>query len=91
MSILKLKGVSTNAFTRIAALIGVIGIIAAVVVPFVLSVVLAIIGGREENSLPWYVWTIGLLLLLLTLLVGRYMFLTKNRDAEDLSISPKYR
>lgn len=85
--VLKLKAVPTDAFTRTAAFIGVIGVIAAVGVPFVLSA----FGGRQADSLPWYIWTIGLLLFLLVITVGRFMFMNKTRHAEDISIRPRYR
>jgi hypothetical protein len=82
--VVRLKSASTNSFTRTAALIG---IIAAVAGPFLMLT----IGGREANNLPWYVWVIVPLLLLLVLAAGFLMFARGSHDAEDVSIRPKNR
>ena len=84
---LKFKILSANSFTRTARAAAVSGIIAAVAVPFVLLS----FGGREANSLPWYIWTLIPLVLLLVLQVGFLMFRRESHDAEDISIRPKYR
>jgi hypothetical protein len=78
---LKLKAAST---TRTAALIG---IIAAVAGPFFMLTV----GGREANNLPWYIWTIVPLFLLLVVGGGIWMFRREPQDGEDISISPNRR
>ena len=82
--VLKLKSASTNSFTRTAALIG---IIAAVAGPFLMLTV----GGREANNLPWYIWLIAPLFLLLVIGGGILMFKHESHDAEDISIRPKNR
>ncbi|MEW6212448.1 MAG: hypothetical protein AB1631_29250 [Acidobacteriota bacterium] len=84
MSIQKLKAVLAGAFTRTAVFIG---IIAAGTGPFVLLA----FGGRLTNKLPWYIWTITLLLLLLVMVGAYYRFTLDSHDAEDISISPKRR
>ena len=76
----KLKEVSS---TRTAA---VIGIIAAVGGP----VLMIAFGGRQTSNLPWYVWAIVLLALLLVVWRGYYLF-TVTHDAKDISISPNRR
>ena len=82
--ILKLKSGSTNSFTRVAALVG---IVAAIAVPFLMLTV----GGREANNLPWYIWTIMPLLLLVVVGGGILMFRHESHDADDISIRPKQR
>lgn len=83
----KFKTEMANSFTRTTVFIGAI---ALVIVPFALSLLgLSVSGGKEESSLPWYIWAIVILLLLLALVVGRYMFMLKKHDTEDISISPK--
>lgn len=85
----KFKTEMANPFTRTAVLIGAI---ALAVVPFALSIFgLSVSGGKEASSLPWYIWVITTLLLLLAIVVGRYMFMLKNHDATDISIRPKNR
>lgn len=75
---------STNSLVRTAALIG---IIAAITLPFLMLTV----GGREANNIPWYVWVIVPLLLLLVLGAGLWMFRHESHEAEDISIRPKPR
>lgn len=82
--VVKLRSVSTNSFTRMAALLG---ITAAVAVPFLMLT----IGGREANNLPWYIWTIVPLFLLVVIGGGIMMFKRESHDAEDISIRPKNR
>lgn len=79
--LLKVKEASN---TRTVALIG---IIAAVTVPFLMLTG----GAREANNLPWYVWTIIPLLLLLVIGTGILMFRRVSHEAEDISIRPKHR
>lgn len=83
---LKLKIFSANSFTRTVRAAAILGIIAAVTVPFVLLS----FGGRESNSLPWYIWTLIPLALILAVQVGFLMFRRESHDAEDISIRPKY-
>ncbi|MFY9555456.1 MAG: hypothetical protein WAV47_12160 [Blastocatellia bacterium] len=76
----KIKTVSS---TRTAA---VIGIIAAVGGPFMMIA----FGGSQASNLPWYVWTLALLALLLVVGAGYFLF-TRNHDAKDISIRPNPR
>jgi hypothetical protein len=78
--LLKVKAASN---TRTVALLG---IIAAVTMPFLMLTV----GGREANNLPWYVWTIIPLLLLLVIGTGFLMFRRVSHEAEDISIRPRH-
>ena len=75
-----LKTVSS---TRTAA---VIGIIAAIGGP----VAIIAFGGTEASNLPWFVWAIVVLALLLVVWRGYYLF-TVTHDAKDISISPNRR
>ncbi|MCI0489416.1 MAG: hypothetical protein L0229_22715 [Blastocatellia bacterium] len=83
---LKLKIFSANSFTRTQRVAAVLGLIAAATVPFVLLS----FGGREANSMPWYIWTLIPLVLLLVLQIGFLMFRRESHDAKDISIKPKY-
>ena len=72
---------------RVALVIGLIG---AVVGPFVLLA----IGGRDPNrpdqpNLPWYFLAIVLLLLLIIIGVGFVMFTRESHHNEEISISPE--
>lgn len=83
----KFKTEMVNPFTRTVVFIGAI---ALAIVPFALSIFgLSVSGGTEVSSLPWYIWAIATLLLLLAIVLGRYMFMLKNHGAEDISIRPK--
>lgn len=75
-----LKTVSSS---RTAA---VIGIIAAIGGP----VAIIAFGGTEASNLPWFVWAMVLLALLLVVWRGYYLF-TVTHDAKDISISPNRR
>jgi len=59
-----------------------------VALALVAPVLLLTLGGRESNNLPWYIWTIALLLLLMVISFGFLMFTREARDAESISISP---
>ena len=82
--VLRLKVVSSNSYTRAAALVG---LIVAVMGPFLLLTM----GGRTSNNLPWYVWVIIPVLLMAVIAVGFLMFKRDSHDAEDISISPRNR
>ncbi len=84
---LRLKIISANSFARVARTTPVIGIMMAVAGPFLLLTA----SGRETSNLPWYVWAITLLLLLLVMARGRHMFMLDSREAEAISISPNRR
>jgi hypothetical protein len=71
-------------FIRTKRSAGLFGIITAVTGPFLLLT----IGG---SNLPWYAWMITLLLMLLVIGRGRYMFMLESKEAEAISISPKRR
>jgi uncharacterized membrane protein len=75
---LKLKAFSS---TRTMA---VIGIVAALGVPFAMIA----FGGSEASNLPWYIWVIVSVVLLLVISAGYYLF-TRTHDGKDISISPK--
>ena len=75
-----LKTVSS---TRTAA---VMGIIAAIGGP----VAIIAFGGSEASNLPWFVWAIALIAVLLVVWRGYYLF-TVTHDAKDISISPDRR
>jgi hypothetical protein len=74
----KLKTASS---TRTAA---VIGIIAAVVGPFAMIT----FGGSETSNLPWYVWVLVPLVLMLVIGTGYFLF-TRTHDSKDISIRPR--
>jgi uncharacterized membrane protein len=73
----------TAASSRTAA---VVGIVAAIGGP----VAIIAFGGNEASNVPWFVWAIVLVALLLVIWRGYYLF-TVNHDAEDISISPNRR
>ena len=73
----------TVASTRTAA---VIGILAAIIGPFAMIA----FGGSEASKLPWYVWVLVPLTLLIVVGSGYYLF-TRNHDGEEISIRPKPR
>ena len=73
----------TVASTRTAAIFG---IIAAVVGPFAMIA----FGGSEASRLPWYVWVLVPLTLLLVVGSGYYLF-TRTHDDAEISIRPKPR
>jgi len=70
---------------RIALVIGLIG---AVVGPFVLLA----LGGRDQNQnqLPWYFLVIVLVLLLVIIGIGFVMFTRESHYEEEISISPEH-
>ena len=76
-------------FDRVALVIGLLG---AIVGPFVLLA----IGGRDPNrpdqpNLPWYFLVIVLLLVLVIVGVGFVLFTRESRYDEEISISPDAR
>lgn len=83
-NLLRFKLFSANSFSRTAAFIG---IAAAVLGPFLLLT----IGGREASNIPWYVWAIIPLMLLLVVAAGVLIFNRRKSDSQDISISPKNR
>ena len=73
---------------RVALVVGLLG---AIVGPFVLLAV----GGREPGSnqpaLPWYFLGIVLVLVLIIMGVGFFMFTRESHHEEEISISPEQR
>ena len=73
---------------RVALVLGLLG---AIVGPFLLLAV----GGRESGSnqpaLPWYFLVIVLVLLLVIMGVGFFMFTRESHHEEEISISPEQR
>ena len=76
----KLKTASS---TRTAAIIG---ILAVVGIPFAMIA----FGGTETSKVPWYIWAIVALVLLLVIGAGYYLF-TRTHDGKDISIRPASR
>jgi phosphoglycerol transferase MdoB-like AlkP superfamily enzyme len=72
----KLEALSS---TRTAAVIGIIITIGG-------PIALIAFGGTVASNLPWFVWAIVLLGLLLVVGWGYYLF-TRNRDSKDISIN----
>jgi uncharacterized membrane protein len=64
----------------------VMGIIVAIGGP----VAIIAFGGSESSNLPWFIWAIVALALLLVIWRGYYLF-TVTHDAKDISISPNRR
>lgn len=73
----KLKTVSA---TRTAT---VLGILAAVGGP----IAIIAFGGTEASNVPWFVWVIAFIALLLVVWRGYHLY-TVNPDSDDISISP---
>ena len=69
----------TFSSTRTAA---VMGIIAAIGGP----IAIIAFGGSVASNLPWYIWAIVSLVLLLVIGLGYYLF-TLNHDSKDISIN----
>jgi len=76
----KLKAVSSS---RTAAVAGVIAVICG-------PIAIIAFGGSEASNLPWFVWAIALIALILVVWRGYYLF-TLTHDAKDISISPDRR
>ena len=66
--------------TRVAAVIGIIALVGG-------PVALIAFGGQQTSNLPWYVWSIILLALVLVIWWG-YVLFTRTHDTKDISISP---
>ena len=73
----------TASSTRTAMMFG---IVAVLVVPFAMIA----FGGTEASKVPWYIWAIAVLVLLLVILAGYYLF-TRTHDGKDISIRPASR
>ena len=75
------KASSVRLYTWAAALIA---ILLAVLGPLVFLST----GGRELTNLPWHIWVILPLLLLMTLAAGILGFLHVSRHGDEISIRP---
>lgn len=76
----KLKTASS---TRTAALIGIIVAIGG-------PIAIIAFGGSQASNVPWYIWAIVSLVLLLVIGTGYYLF-TRTHDGNDISIRPTQR
>lgn len=74
------RTLKTASSTRTAAIIGIIGVIA-------LPIAMMAFGGGEANRVPWFIWVIVSLVLLLVIGTGYYLF-TRTHDGKDISIRP---
>lgn len=72
----KLESLSS---TRTAAIIGIIIAIGG-------PIAMIAFGGSESSNLPWYIWAIVSLVLLIVIGLGYYLF-TLNHDSKDISIN----
>jgi drug/metabolite transporter (DMT)-like permease len=73
----------TASSTRTAAIIGIIAAIA-------LPIAMIAFGGGEASRVPWFIWAIVSLVLLLVIGTGYYLF-TRTHDGKDISIRPNSR
>lgn len=78
--VFKIKTVSA---TRTATILGIIAAIGG-------PIALIAFGGSEASNLPWFVWAIALIVLLLVIWRGYHLF-TLNRDPDVISIRPNRR
>ena len=77
------KTVRTASSTRTAAIIGIIAAIA-------LPIAMVAFGGGEASRVPWSVWVLVSVVLLLVIGTGYYLF-TRTHDGKDMSIRPNSR
>ena len=68
-------------------LLALVGVLLALAGPFLLVTD----GGRELSGMPWYLWVILPLMLLLVIAAGVVMSRQDSHHAEDISISPDHR
>ena len=73
----------TASSTRTAAIIGIIAAIA-------LPIAMVAFGGGEASRVPWFIWVLVTLVLLLVIGAGYYLF-TRTHDGKDISIRPNSR
>jgi drug/metabolite transporter (DMT)-like permease len=73
----------TASSTRTATIIGIVAVIG---VPFAMIA----FGGTEASKVPWFIWVIAALVLLLVIMSGYYLF-TRTHDGKDISIRPASR
>lgn len=75
--------IRTASSTRTAAIIGIIAAIA-------LPIAMVAFGGGEASRVPWFIWVLVSLVLLLVIGAGYYLF-TRTHDGKDISIRPNSR
>lgn len=73
----------TASSTRTAAIIGIIAAIA-------LPIAMIAFGGGEASRVPWFIWLLVSVVLLLVIGTGYYLF-TRTHDGKDISIRPSSR
>jgi len=73
----------TASSTRTAAIIGIIAAIA-------LPIAMVAFGGGEASRVPWFIWVLVSLVLMLVIGAGYYLF-TRTHDGKDISIRPNSR
>lgn len=73
---------SEGRFDRAVLLLGLIG---AVIVPFLLLAM----GGPDRSGLPWYFMLVVLIILLVTVGAGFWMFARESNRANEVSIRPE--
>jgi drug/metabolite transporter (DMT)-like permease len=77
------QALKTASSTRTAAIIGIIAVIG---VPFAMIA----FGGSEASKVPWFIWVLVSLVLVLVIGAGYYLF-TRTHDGKDISIRPNSR
>lgn len=75
--------IRTASSSRTAAIIGIIALIG---VPFAMIA----FGGSEASKVPWFIWVLALLVVLMVIGAGYYLF-TRTHDGKDISIRPNSR
>lgn len=77
------QALKTAASSRSAVIIG---ILAAIGGPFAIIA----FGGSEASKVPWFIWVIASLVLLVVIGAGYYLS-TRTHDGKDISIRPASR
>lgn len=75
--------IRTASSTRTAAIIGIVALIG---VPFAMIA----FGGTEASKVPWFIWVLAALVVLLVIGAGYFLF-TRTHDGKDISIRPNSR
>lgn len=73
----------TASSTRTAAIVGIIAVIG---IPFSMIA----FGGSEASRVPWFIWVLASLALVLVIGAGYFLF-TRTHDGKDISIRPSSR
>ncbi|HXU34798.1 MAG TPA: hypothetical protein VN937_00260 [Blastocatellia bacterium] len=77
------QSIRTASSTRTAAIIGIVALIG---VPFAMIA----FGGSEASKVPWFIWVLAALVVLLVIGAGYFLF-TRTHDGKDISIRPNSR